>query len=144
MSRQCLVVVALVGLVSCGGGGGGSTSTSPEAPSGSFDLVFTGLAVPHIGQRLSVVVVREADDSVVADGSQNIGDDGSFSFSWSGLLEGGRSYHLDFYADHNGNGTCDPPPSDHAWQVYLGTVSGPVTYDWQHTADFVDVCTRFP
>lgn len=145
MRRQCLGTLALACVAACGGGGGGgSTGTAPESPSGPFDLVFTGLAVPHVGQSLYVAVIRESGDSRVAEGSQTIADDGSFSFSWSGLLEEGQSYHVDFFADYNDNGTCDPPPLDHAWRESLGTISGPVTLNWQHTADFVDVCASWP
>jgi hypothetical protein len=142
VSKPLLAILGLLGLAACGGGGG-SAATSPETPSGPFDLVFTGVAIPHAGQHLSVVVVQEADDTVVADGSLTIAADGSFSFSWSAILEAGESYHLDFFADYNGNGACDPPPEDHSWQESLGTITGPITYSWQHTADFVNVCARF-
>jgi len=151
LMQRCLATLLVVGLVACGGGGGGGsatgttpTGTTPETPSGPFDLLFTGIAVPHVGQYLSVVVVRQGAESVVESGSQVVATDGTFSFSWDGLLEGNESYHLDFYADHNGNGTCDPPPVDHTWRESLGPVTGPVTLNWQHTANFVDVCASWP
>jgi hypothetical protein len=147
--RHPTLALVASGLLACGGGematAPGPVATPGPAPvsSGPFDLLFTGLALPHARQGLSVAVIKASDVSVVVSDTQTIGSDGSFRFSWAGILEGGQSYRLDFFADHNGNGRCDPPPTDHSWQASLGTVTGPVSYDFQHNGGFTEVCASF-
>jgi hypothetical protein len=140
------VALLASGLLACGGSGSGPTASSSPAPvvsGGPFDLLFTGLARPHAEQGLYVVVIKDDDGRRVERGHEVIAADGSFSFSWSGILEGSESYHLDFFADHNGNGRCDPPPTDHTWQESLGTVTGTVSHHFNHHANFVDVCASW-
>ena len=94
--RHPTLALVASGLLACGGGematAPGPVATPGPAPvsSGPFDLLFTGLALPHARQGLSVAVIKASDVSVVVSDTQTIGSDGSFSFSWTGILEGYR------------------------------------------------------
>jgi len=107
-------------------------------------LSFSGSGFgPHEGQTLSMALVRTDTEAVVARDSATV-TGGAFSFAWSGLLLDGVGYRLDYYADLNGNGQCDPPSNDHAWRVDLGTVTADVAEQVAHNTNFTDVCASFP
>jgi hypothetical protein len=54
-------------------------------------------------------------------------------------LELGESYFIDFYADHNGNGEYNPPPTDHAWRLELNDVTGDSELNFVHNTNFTDI-----
>jgi len=137
-----LVVAGL--LAACG-------STGPEGP---FTLVFAGDASFHAyagGQQVQVAVVLEpqdtaAADSVVARDSSLVSAlaDPSFSFTFPSLLEAGSVYGVDYWLDVNGNHRCDAPPTDEAWRVALGRVTGAVSHMESYDPDtMADVCATF-
>jgi hypothetical protein len=140
--RLVTLTLAVSGAVACGNG---DTPTTPGsgAPSSRFNLAFTGQALQHAGQSMSVRVIKDSDGTVVAEGSEVIAPTGAFSFSFSGIFEANQAYHLDFYADQNSSGSCDPPPEDHTWRESLGVVTGHVMYHWEHNGSFVNVCASF-
>lgn len=90
-----------------------------------------------------MALVRTDTGRVVARDSATVSG-GAFSFAWSGLLLDDVAYRLDYYADFNGNDQCDPPSTDHAWRVDLGTVTADVAQQVSHATDFNDVCASFP
>jgi hypothetical protein len=55
------------------------------------------------------------------------------------VVEPGTSYEVDFYSDHNGNGVYDAPPTDHAWRLETGVISGDMDLDFQHSTEFTDI-----
>ena len=57
----------------------------------------------------------------------------------SHVVEPGISYIVDFYADHNGNGGYDAPPTDHAWRLETGQAMGDVELDFIHNTDFTEI-----
>ncbi len=116
---------------------------SQPVDDGPFDLTFTGTIEPHIGQVFHVIVIDNDDDSEVVKDSIIVPNDGMFSFMWEDILEDGGDYRIDYFADHNDNGQCDPTPDDHAWRYEIGTVSGDVVYDYQHDTNFTEVCDSF-
>jgi hypothetical protein len=56
-----------------------------------------------------------------------------------GILEDGRSYQVDFYADENKNGHYDPPGTDHAWRMEIMNAQGNETLEFSHQIAFTDV-----
>ncbi|MDP2363542.1 MAG: hypothetical protein Q8M94_07195, partial [Ignavibacteria bacterium] len=50
-----------------------------------------------------------------------------------------KDYNIDFYADHNGNGSYNAPPVDHAWRLTFNSSIGDVTSAFSHNANFVDI-----
>ena len=50
-----------------------------------------------------------------------------------------HGYNIDFYADHNGNGFYDPPPTDHAWRLSFNSSTGDVVQDFTHNTNFTDI-----
>lgn len=129
--------------------GGGSTAIAAA----TSDLVFSGDASfngPHGGQTIAVAVVRMDDGAVVAKQSGTVSKTAnpSFSFTFTGALENGKSYDVDYWIDSNfGGGTagvCDSKKNDHQWSVPLGTVTGNVDHTEKHMpAKTTDVCDVF-
>jgi hypothetical protein len=113
----------------------------PEQGEGNrLTLNFTSMT-PHLGQKLEVRVVdtynrKEADRLTLA----SI-DSANFSVMLDGLASG-RSYYVDFYADHNSNGLYDVPGTDHAWRLELNDVSGDTSLNFTHNTTFTDI--RWP
>jgi hypothetical protein len=120
---------------------------------GTSDLVFSGdgsFHGAHGGQPIHVAVVSADDGKVVATQSGTVSKtaDPSFSFTFPGVLENGKTYEVDYWIDSNfGGGTvgvCDPKAHDHQWKVPLGTVSGSVALREKHRpAETSDVCETF-
>ncbi|HEX3073405.1 MAG TPA: T9SS type A sorting domain-containing protein [Ignavibacteriales bacterium] len=54
-------------------------------------------------------------------------------------IENGQSYNVDFYADHNGSGSYDAPPADHAWRLEQGGQSGDAILNFTHNTTFTDI-----
>ncbi|MBX9641267.1 MAG: T9SS type A sorting domain-containing protein, partial [Mycobacteriaceae bacterium] len=57
--------------------------------------------------------------------------------SWK--IKPGLSYKIDFYADHNKNGTYDAPPIDHAWRISLDKVVSDTIVNFAHNTTFTDI-----
>ena len=62
----------------------------------------------------------------------------SFSIAVSGLINR-HSYHADFYADDNENGTYDPSSTDHAWRLTVNNVTGNVTQNFMHITSYTEI-----
>ena len=64
----------------------------------------------HAGQPISVALARSADGLVVARQSGTVGSDGTFSFTFAGLLQSRLDYSVDYWIDSNfGGGTLGHP-----------------------------------
>jgi hypothetical protein len=46
---------------------------------------------------------------------------------------------VDFYADHNGNDSYDPPPTDHAWREGFTNSTGDYVLEFAHNTNFTDI-----
>ena len=139
-ARLWLMLGFLAALTAC------SKDDNPSSPGNggdSFDLTFTGTIAPHAGQKMEVIVIRADDGGVAAYRETVVPGDGNFSFTWTDVLARGSTYHIDFYADHNGDGSCDDTPTDHAWRITSGPVTADVTQDFQHDTNFTDICDSF-
>jgi hypothetical protein len=44
-----------------------------------------------------------------------------------------------YFADVNGNGACDAPPTDHAWAAAVPAVTGDTALPVTHTTTFTTV-----
>jgi len=129
--------------------GGGSAAIAAA----NNNLVFNGDASfhgAHGGQAIHVAVVRTKDGKVVAKQSGTVSKTAtpSFSFTFTGVLQNGMAYDVDYWIDSNfGGGTkgvCDSKKHDHQWRVSLGTVSGNITHTEKHRpAETTDVCDVF-
>lgn len=117
--------------------------TAPPTGDGPYDLEFTGALGPHAGQMLRVLVIDENSGAIVANETATLPADGTFAFDWTGILSDGAAYRIDFYADHDGDGKYDEPPTDHAWRIALGAVTGDVSRDFQHDTNFTDIEASF-
>ncbi|MEE9431563.1 MAG: T9SS type A sorting domain-containing protein [Melioribacteraceae bacterium] len=99
-------------------------------------ISFSGMN-PHIGQMLKLRVIdrttgKEVGRTTVDTISQ------SFDVVLDAVLQG-RSYYIDMFADHNGNGLYDAPPTDHAWRIELNDAQGNDNVSFSHNTDFVDI-----
>ena len=101
-----------------------------------YTLNFIDLA-PHVGQQLELRVVKNDSGeeinrtSVTVPGPQ-------FSLSIP-QIEMDHDYNVEFYADHNGNGAYDSPPTDHAWRLTFNSATGNFVQNFDHNADFTDI-----
>jgi len=98
---------------------------------------FNGMT-PHIGQMLTLFVkdaltLEPVDTVIVEEIPDAVFEVNSFS------LVPGEDYVADFYADHNGNGSYDAPPTDHAWRLEAGTSAGDIDLEFTHNTNFTDI-----
>lgn len=152
-----------------------------SGPGGPYCLTFTGsqYSAVHLGQKFEVSIVDAATctsptapynclSSVIATQSTSVPANGFF-LNFPQTLVAGHQYYVDYYADENHSGLCDPPPhtnsdgtvsnpgGDHVWRshiyvdFFLGTVtkvpsdtqtvSGDVLWATVHDDPFLDVTT---
>ena len=112
----------------------GDNANHPLQP---LTLHFTGMN-PHIGQLLWVRVVDKSSGHEMGRVKSAQVPGADFDLALPALIEGG-SYRIDFWADHNGNGTYDSPPTDHAWRLSAENVVGDTEIDFAHNANFTDI-----
>jgi hypothetical protein len=120
------------------------TNVSPVCDTfGDYKLTFTGSSFsPHNGQMLKAALLA-ADNSIVARGTTTVAN-GAFSIVWTKPLVNAQAYKMRFYADVNANGACDAPPTDHVWEISLGTATADMTHDFPHDTNTTNVCASFP
>lgn len=113
-------------------------------PVNTFDLTLGGTNyAPHDGQTVRAALLDEATARVVATAETTVSG-GVLAISMPGELVEGRAYRLEYYADHNSNGTCDAPPADHVWRQAIPAVTGDVTIERAHAPDFTPAaCDAF-
>lgn len=104
----------------------------------SLTVNFTGMT-PHIGQTLWLAVIDQATKVEVGRVKKTV--ELAFSIVVPGI-EIGKSYNVDFYADHNKNGMYNAPPVDHAWRMQLNNVTGNSVLNFAHNTAFTDIAWR--
>jgi hypothetical protein len=93
---------------------------------------------PHLGQLFELRVVRQ--DNQVEIGRVSVPAVLVPDFSaYIPEFELNQGYNIDFYADHNGNGIYDAPPTDHAWRLSFNSSTGDVVQDFTHNTNFTDI-----
>ncbi|MFH1069313.1 MAG: hypothetical protein V1794_06785 [Candidatus Glassbacteria bacterium] len=109
----------------------------------TYDLViYLTKFGPHLNQKFELRVVDSANGNEV--GSQTVESipAADFSISFKNILQQGRTYYIDAYADFNGNMQYDPPPVDHAWRRTISKVSTTQSIIFEHNTDWTDI--QFP
>lgn len=115
----------------------GTITVSESQNQTELKIRFSGMT-PHLGQLLVVYVVDMEQGLAVDTLSLESIPSSDFQLI-STALEIGKSYHIDLFADHNGNGEYDAPPVDHAWRLPLNNVQGDVVLDFVHNTNFTDI-----
>ncbi|MCF8368481.1 MAG: T9SS type A sorting domain-containing protein [Bacteroidales bacterium] len=102
-----------------------------------YELEFNGMT-PHIGQKLEVRLIEQNTMMEAGRSTLNTIDTDEFSIFLPYLVSG-TNYFVDFYADLNGNGIYDAPPTDHAWRIELIDVEGDEDDNFDHNTNFTDI-----
>ncbi len=114
------------------------TASSDTGDAGPWNLDLTGAAwSSHVGDTLYLNVVRDTDAAVVSTATTVIAS-GTPTLSFPGVLDGGESYTLDYFADDNANGTCESYPADHVFHQSIGTPTGDMAVTITHSGALVD------
>jgi hypothetical protein len=94
---------------------------------------FTGMT-PHEGQLLGLKVIDPTTgvDRVVGMYLGRVPGD-AFQIVLPNQGVQGSEYHIDFFADLNGNGTYDGTPTDHSWRVTKTIAASADTFDVDFT-----------
>ena len=109
---------------------------SADIPLVSLTVNFSNMT-PHVGQTLFIRVVDKATLKEVVRNTETISAD--FNLILDFALIPGKSYIVDFFADHNGNGKYDIPPADHAWRMEIDAAASNNQLSFSHNTDFTDI-----
>jgi len=101
---------------------------------------FMGMT-PHVGQNLWLSVI-DKETGISVDTVTAIAQT-DFMVYVKGILSG-KSYNIDFFADHNKNGSYDKPPTDHAWRLELLNVKSDTMLLFMHNTSFTDIFSITP
>lgn len=118
-------------------------SNPGDATSTKYQMITVHLSSmsPHVGQQL---FMRAVDKSNGKEASritvENLAEDQNIELN---NLIAGHSYNIDFFADHNGNGVYDPPPTDHAWRIAADNIQGIENLEFSHNANFTDIDWKY-
>ena len=107
----------------------------PDNGKYNVSINFSGMT-PHVGQKLRLWVKEQGTGKEI--GFKEIVVTAAFSVTVSGI-ELSHSYNVDFYSDHNGNGTYDAPPTDHAWRIELKSAIGDSYLNFAHNTNFTNI-----
>ncbi len=100
-----------------------------------FAINFSGMT-PHVGQDLWLAVKEQDTGNEIV--REHVVVEESFSILVE-EIEAGKSYVIDFYADHNGNRKYDAPSTDHAWRLEIADAEESGSLDFVHNTDFTDI-----
>jgi hypothetical protein len=118
---------------------GDASSVPPtEAQFLSVNLHISSMD-PHVGQMMEFGIIDVNSNTLVASQKISALSTNDTNIVFFNVLETGKMYHLDFYADFNKNGEYDPPPTDHAWRIVLENVSKDTTVNFVHNTNFTDI-----
>lgn len=115
----------------------GKVTVNPKPTTEPLTLTvnFTGMT-PHVGQTLWLAVIDQATKVEIGRVKKTV--EVAFSIVVSGI-ELGKSYNVDFYADHNNNGVYDAAPVDHTWRMPLINVAGNSVLNFAHNTTFTNI-----
>ena len=99
---------------------------------------FTSMT-PHVGQTLWLALIDKA--TLMEIGRVKTTAAQTFLIEIPGI-EVGKSYWVNFFADHNKNNVYNAPPADHAWQRSLDNVTGNSVIDFVHNITFTDIAWK--
>lgn len=107
-----------------------------QAQLNSLTVNFSMMS-PHVGDDIWLAVIEA--ESMVEVGRTYAEGALTFVMEIPEILEDGKSYHVDFFADENKNGHYDPPGADHAWRLEIVDALGDETLEFSHQIAFSDV-----
>ena len=102
---------------------------------------FAGMT-PHIGQMLEIKLENSTTEKEIGRVKIPAIASASFPVQIIGLTEPG-DYSVEFYADLNGNGIYDVPPTDHAWKVGFNYTGGDAEVSFSHNTTFTDIKWKY-
>lgn len=119
----------------------GKVIVNPKSATEPFTLTvnFTGMT-PHIGENLWLAVIDQSTKVEIGRTKKNV-TAAAFAIDIAGI-ESGKSYNVDFFADHNKNGVYDGTPTDHAWRMPLTNVTGNSVLNFVHNTNFTDIAWK--
>ncbi len=108
---------------------------------GPFTLTvnFTGMT-PHVGQTLWLAVIDQTTKVEIGRVKKSV-TTAAFAIDVAGI-ESGKSYNVDFFADHNKNGVYDVAPVDHTWRLQLNNVTGNSVLNFAHNTTFTNIAWK--
>lgn len=145
MFKKVLIVSMIVnvfGIMGCSDDKDDDNNNTTGAGPYSFTISGTGFS-PHNGQAVRAVLVKASDNSIVGGQQAMTVAGGSFTFTWSDVLQPNVAYKVNYFADLSGNGRCDAPSTDHVWTRDIAPVTQDTTLDVTHDTTWVDVCSTF-
>lgn len=111
-------------------------ASTSQAQLNSLTVNFSMMS-PHVGDNIWLSVVET--ESMTEVGRTHAIGELVFVMEIPGILEDGKSYQVDFFADENNNGHYDPPGADHAWRLTIDDAQGDETLEFSHQIAFTDV-----
>lgn len=102
---------------------------------------FTGMT-PHVGQMLELRVEDNTLNKEVDRIKILSIPSADFTVQIPGLKLN-TEYKVEFYADVNGNGLYDTPPTDHAWSLDFTDNTGDAALDFSHNTNFTDINWKY-
>lgn len=142
MYKHILTALALVAPIACNKLDRPTTSSTATNVV-SRDLVFAGVQfTPHESHPLKVALIDRDLDARIFTEDVSISS-GKFTLTKEKVLVDGHRYYLDYYADVNGNHSCDAPITDHVWRIPIDSVSSNVSITDTHKMNFHDSCASF-
>ncbi len=102
-----------------------------------YTLNFSNMT-PHLNQLIELRVVRNDNSEEIGRTLLSAIPGASFSVSVP-QIEIGHDYKVDFYADHNGSGQYEAPPTDHAWRLTFNSSTGNYVANFTHNTNFTDI-----
>jgi hypothetical protein len=137
--KTVLAALAVAGLFTgCGDSSGGGDGGSK----GDYTLNLTSFT-PHNGENIMLKVKSSDGATTLGEADADIAS-GTATLTVPGVLEEGKTYRVDFFADTDGDGIYDEPTSstdfpNHSWRRTVTGKSAGVTESFPHDADWTDI-----
>lgn len=147
MSPRHLVSLAAAGLLAACGSSSDSSPAAAAPPSGggpTGQIVLRGAGPfgPHAGQTLRAALIRGSDGATLDLQKATVAaTDPAFVFTFAPTVDRSAAHQVRYWVDLDSNDACDPPPTDHQWQVDAPAGQGLVAVT--HNASFTNVCGTF-
>ena len=132
MKKLAVSMFLTLALVACGGG-----TTTPGPKSAPATLTLSGYG-PHAGQKVEFKVT-DLDASTSLKTSGTVATDGKLTLVIQNAVGASGRYNFDWYADLNGNGVYNAPPTDHAWRRAVNGNSSGATVNHDHDTNWTDI-----